>query len=40
LEEAQRNLCWFDGTPCTERVMIMEKQKEEQNKKRNEGTVK
>ena len=21
LEEAQRNLCWFDGTPCTDRVM-------------------
>ena len=21
LEEAQRNLCWFDGTPYTDRVM-------------------
>jgi hypothetical protein len=21
LEEAKRKLCWFDGTPCTDRVM-------------------
>jgi len=21
LEETQRNLCWFDGTPCTDRVI-------------------
>jgi len=20
LEEARRNMCWFDGTPCTDRV--------------------